>query len=60
LACHGLDAHDNEFVIGLIGKALHPLSHVVQSMRKTKQTARYISQMGPFFVGHTAWMSSHD
>ncbi|MDX2054338.1 MAG: chlorite dismutase family protein [Polyangiaceae bacterium] len=60
LACHGLDANDNEFVIGLIGKALHPLSHVVQSMRKTKQTSRYISQMGPFFVGHAAWMSSHD
>lgn len=51
LACHGLDQHDNEFVIGLIGKDLHPLSHVVQSMRKTRQTAEYISQMGPFFVG---------
>lgn len=52
LACHGLDAADNEFVIGLIGKSLHPLSHVVQHMRKTRQTAEYISQMGPFFVGH--------
>lgn len=51
LACHGLDAADNEFVIGLVGKDLHPLSHVVQSMRKTKQTSQYISQMGPFFVG---------
>ena len=30
LACYGLDAHDNEFVIGLIGSELHPLSHVVQ------------------------------
>jgi chlorite dismutase len=54
LACHGLDAHDNEFLIGLIGKDLHPLSHVVQAMRKTRQTAQYISQMGPFFVGHVA------
>jgi hypothetical protein len=54
LACHGLDGHDNEFLIGLIGKDLHPLSHVVQSMRKTRQTAEYISQMGPFFVGHVA------
>jgi len=54
LACHGLDAHDNEFVIGLIGKELHPLSHVVQSMRKTRQTAEFIAQMGPFFVGHVA------
>ena len=35
LACHGLDAGDNEFVIGLIGKDLHPLSHVVQHMRTT-------------------------
>jgi chlorite dismutase len=52
LACHGLDQNDNEFVIGLIGKALHPLSHVVQTMRKTRQTSEYIAQMGPFFVGH--------
>ncbi len=52
LACHGLDASDNEFVIGLIGKELHPLSHVVQAMRKTRQTSEYIVQMGPFFVGY--------
>jgi hypothetical protein len=52
LACFGLDTHDNDFVIGLIGKELHPLSHVVQSMRKTKQTSEYIAQMGPFFIGH--------
>lgn len=51
LACHGLDARDNEFVVGLVGKELHPLSHVVQAMRHTKQTAEFISQMGPFFVG---------
>lgn len=51
LACHGLDTHDNEFVIGLVGAELHPLSHVVQSMRKTRQTSQYIEQMGPFFVG---------
>jgi chlorite dismutase len=57
LACHGLDAKDNEFVIGLIGKNLHPLSHIVQSMRKTRQTSEFISQMGPFFVGHVAWRS---
>jgi chlorite dismutase len=52
LACHGLDAEDNEFVIGLVGKDLHPLSHLVQTMRKTKQTSEFISQMGPFFVGY--------
>ncbi len=52
LACHGLDAKDNEFVIGLIGKELFPLSHLVQAMRKTRQTSEFISQMGPFFVGY--------
>ena len=55
LACHGLDANDNEFVIGLIGKSLHPLSHVVQSMRGTRQTAEFIEQMGPFFVGRAVF-----
>jgi chlorite dismutase len=58
LACHGLDTNDNEFVIGLVGEQLHPLSHVVQAMRKTRQTSQYIAQMGPFFVGHRAWRSA--
>ena len=57
LACHGLDAHDNEFLIGLTGERLHRLSHVVQRMRETKQTAEYIVKMGPFFVGHARWQS---
>ncbi|MFQ5670279.1 MAG: chlorite dismutase family protein [Acidobacteriota bacterium] len=57
LACHGLDAHDNEFIIGLIGRRLHPLSHVVQTMRRTRQTSQFIRSMGPFFVGHTLWQS---
>lgn len=52
LACHGLDAEDNEFVIGLVGKDLHPLSHLVQTMRKTRQTSEFIAKMGPFFVGY--------
>jgi chlorite dismutase len=51
LACHGLDPHDNEFLLGLVGKELYPLSRLVQDMRKTQQTSRYIQQMGPFFVG---------
>ena len=55
LACHGLDANDNEFVIGLLGKELHPLSHVVQTMRKTRQTSEFIVQMGPFFIGHSVF-----
>jgi chlorite dismutase len=52
LACHGLDAADNEFVIGLVGRDLHPLSHLVQAMRKTRQTSEFIEKMGPFFVGY--------
>lgn len=51
LACHGLDTNDNDFVIGLIGPSLHPLSHVVQTMRKTRQTGEFMDHMGPFFVG---------
>jgi chlorite dismutase len=54
LACHGMDQFDNDFVIGLIGPELYPLSHVVQSMRKTRQTAELIEHMGPFFVGRAA------
>lgn len=57
LACHGLDENDNEFVIGLVGRELHPLSHVVQTMRGTRQTSEFITQMGPFFVGHAAYRS---
>ena len=52
LACHGLDPGDNEFVIGLVGRELHPLSHLVQAMRKTRQTSEFIAKMGPFFVGY--------
>lgn len=51
LACHGLDRADNDFVIGLVGKDLFPLSAVVQSMRKTQQTSLYLDRLGPFFVG---------
>ena len=57
LACHGLDVHDNDFVIGLIGKDLHALSHLVQTMRKTLQTSQYLQTLGPFFIGRVAWQS---
>ena len=57
LACHGLDAHDNDFVIGLVGRELHPLSHLVQAMRRTAQTSQYIHTLGPFFIGHAVWQS---
>ena len=57
LACYGLDVEDNDFVIGLVGRDLHPLSHLVEAMRKTAQTAAYIQRLGPFFVGHSLWRS---
>jgi chlorite dismutase len=57
LACHGLDTNDNDFVVGLIGKQLFPLSAVVQSMRKTQQTSLYLDRLGPFFVGRALWQA---
>lgn len=57
LACFGLDRDDNDFVIGLVGGDLHPLSYVVQRMRSTEQTSLYIEKLGPFFVGKALWMS---
>ena len=58
LACHGLDVRDNDFVIGLVGKDLHPLSHIVQRMRTTVQTSQYLASLGPFFIGHALWQSA--
>ena len=57
LECHGLDRDDNEFVIGLIGPELHPLSRLVKDMRATRQTSEFIQQMGPFFVGRALFQS---
>ena len=51
LACHGLDRSDNDFVVGLVGRELFPLSAVVQAMRKTQQTSLYLDRLGPFFIG---------
>ena len=58
LACHGLDKNDNDFIVGLLGPNLHPLSAVVQEMRKTEQTSQYLDSLGPFFVGRTAWQAA--
>ncbi len=58
LACHGLDKSDNDFIVGLIGKDLYPLSAVVQAMRKTQQTALYLDRLGPFFVGRAVWQAA--
>ncbi|HMQ55836.1 MAG TPA: chlorite dismutase family protein, partial [Anaerolineae bacterium] len=55
LSCHGLDKNDNDFVVAVLGKNLHPISAVVQSMRKTKQTSLHLESLGPFFVGRVVW-----
>lgn len=55
LACFGLDANDNDFVVALTGRDLHPLSKVVEEMRKTRQTSMFMDRLGPFFVGHAVW-----
>ena len=57
LACHGFDKYDNDFVIGVLGKELFPLSALIQAMRKTKQTSQYLESLGPFFVGKVLWQS---
>jgi len=57
LACHGLSRDDNDFVIGILGAELYPLSAVVQRMRKTRQTSRYLSRLGPFFIGRALWQA---
>jgi len=51
LACFGMDKNDNDFVIGLVGRELFPLSACVQAMRKTRQTSSFMQEMGPFFIG---------
>lgn len=59
LASFGLDKNDNDFVIGLVGKELYPLSACVQAMRKTKQTSTLMEKMGPFFVGKAVWQKNN-
>ncbi len=58
LACHGLDTNDNDFVIGLTGSRLTPLSKIVENMRKTTQTSQYLEKLGPFFVGQAIYQSA--
>lgn len=60
LAGHGLNKSDNDFVIGLLGKELFPLSALVQHMRRTRQTSEFIESMGPFFVGRVLWQPEHN
>ena len=58
LACYGLDKNDNDFVVGLIGPELYPLSSIVERMRKTKQTSQYLEKLGPFFIGKATWQNN--
>lgn len=59
LACHGLDAHDNDFVTGLVSSDLTGISKIVQRMRKTVQTSTYLERLGPFFVGRALWQKDN-
>ena len=60
LACFGLDTNDNEFLIGVVGPDLYPLSRLIQDMRQTEQTTKYIESLGPFFIGKVRkqWVKS--
>jgi hypothetical protein len=58
LACFGMDKNDNDFIIGLIGKELYPLSACIQAMRRTKQTSLHMQEMGPFFIGKAVWQKN--
>ena len=57
LECHGIDRNDNEFVIGLIGPELFPLSKLIKDMRSTRQTSEFIQGMGPFFIGKALYQA---
>lgn len=55
LAGHGLNMEDHDFIVGLLGKELYPLSALVQHMRRTRQTSEFIQSLGPFFIGKAIW-----
>lgn len=57
LECHGLDRDDNEFVLGILGPDLYPLSKLIKDMRSTRQTSEFIQAMGPFFVGRVIYQA---
>jgi chlorite dismutase len=58
LACHGLDENDSDFIAGLVGKRLFPLSKVVERMRGTRHTAEFLERLGPFFIGRAVWQGA--
>ena len=57
LECHGLDRDDNEFVLGILGAELYPLSKLIKDMRSTRQTSEFMESMGPFFIGRALHQS---
>ena len=57
LECFGLDQRDNEFVIGVVTPRLEWASKLIQAMRPTTQTSKYMDSLGPFFVGKKVWQS---
>ena len=57
LECHGLDRDDNEFVLGIVGPALYPLSKLIKDMRSTRQTSEFMHEMGPFFIGRVVYQA---
>jgi len=54
LASHGIDANDNDFLIGVLAPELANASLVIQAMRKSLQTMHHLEGLGPFFVGQVA------
>ncbi len=60
LSSFGMDKNDNDFVIGLLGQELYPLSKIVEIMRKTVQTSTYVEKLGPFFIGKAVWQSEDE
>ena len=60
LAGHGLNKDDNDFIVGLLGKELFPLSALVQRMRRTRQTSEFIESMGPFFIGKAVYQPHYE
>ena len=59
LACHGLDKHDNDFVIGLLGPKLFRSPQSSRKCARPNKPPSTWTASAPFFVGRTAWQSSN-
>jgi chlorite dismutase len=57
LSCHGLDKYDNDFVVAVLAHELHAASAVIQRMRHTQQTGKWLESLGPFFIGKVMWQA---